>query len=148
MAKATLVFEWQGKDRKGNSQKGELSAINIAEAKSLLRRRGISANRVRKQSASLFKRKQKIKAADISVVSRQIATMLSAGVSLIQSLEMISQGHSNPAARKLLSEITDEVRAGNPLSSALRKHPDYFDDLYCDLVYTCLLYTSPSPRDS
>ncbi|ALM89493.1 MULTISPECIES: type II secretion system F family protein [Alteromonas] len=136
MAKATLVFEWQGKDRKGNSQKGELSAINIAEAKSLLRRRGISANRVRKQSASLFKRKQKIKAADISIVSRQIATMLSAGVSLIQSLEMISQGHANPAARKLLSEITDEVRAGNPLSSALRKHPDYFDDLYCDLVYT------------
>jgi len=136
MAKATLIFEWQGKDRKGNSQKGELSAINIAEAKSLLRRQGISANRVRRQSASLFTRKQKIKAADISVVSRQIATMLSAGVSLIQSLEMISQGHSNPAARKLLSEITDEVRAGNPLSSALRKHPDYFDDLYCDLVYT------------
>ncbi|WOI38494.1 type II secretion system F family protein [Alteromonas sp. CI.11.F.A3] len=136
MAKATLVFEWQGKDRKGNSQKGELSAINITEAKSLLRRQGISANRVRKQSASLFKRKQKIKAADISIVSRQIATMLSAGVSLIQSLEMISQGHANPAARKLLSEITDEVRAGNPLSSALRKHPDYFDDLYCDLVYT------------
>ncbi len=136
MAKSTLTFEWQGKNRHGQSQKGELSATSISEAKSILRRQGISANKLKKQAKPLFRRKQKISAADISVASRQIATMLSAGVSLIQTLEMISEGHANESMRKLLGEITDEVKSGNPLSSALRKHPLYFDDLYCDLVYT------------
>lgn len=136
MAKAAIIFEWQGKNKHGQSQKGELSATSITEAKSALRRQGISANKVKKRSTPLFGRAQKIQPSDISVTSRQIATMLSAGVTLIQSLEMIAQGHANPSMRKLLSEITEEVKAGNPLSSALRKHPNYFDDLYCDLVYT------------
>lgn len=137
MAKAATVFTWQGKDRHGSSRKGEISATSLVEAKNLLRRQGISANKVKKLATPLFGRgNQKITAADISVVSRQIATMLGAGVTLIQSLEMIAQGHAKRKMRDLLGEITDEVKAGNPLSTALRKHPDHFDDLYCDLVAT------------
>ncbi|HAM19093.1 MAG TPA: type II secretion system protein F, partial [Alteromonas macleodii] len=136
MARAPVTFIWQGKDRHGQSRKGEISAASLSEAKNLLRRQGISANKVKKLAKPLFGGSPKITAADISVISRQIATMLAAGVTLIQSLEMISQGHANSSMRKLLGEITDEVKAGNPLSSALRKHPLYFDDLYCDLVYT------------
>ena len=136
MARAPVTFIWQGKDRHGQSRKGEIYAASLSEAKNLLRRQGISANKVKKLAKPLFGGSPKITAADISVISRQIATMLAAGVTLIQSLEMISQGHANSSMRKLLGEITDEVKAGNPLSSALRKHPLYFDDLYCDLVYT------------
>ena len=137
MAKVATTYTWQGKDRRGNSRKGEISAISLAEAKNLLRRQGISANKVKKLATPLFgKGAQKIVAADISVMSRQIATMLGAGVTLIQSLDMIAQGHAKASMRKLLHEISNEVKSGNPLSGALRKHPDYFDDLYCDLVYT------------
>lgn len=136
MAKTAEIFLWQGKDKQGSNRKGEISATNLLEAKNLLRRQGISAQKVKKQPKSLFSRAKKIDAKDICVVSRQIATMLGAGVTLIQSLEMIAQGHDKPAMRKLLGQITDEVKAGNPLSSALRKHPLYFEDLYCDLVKT------------
>ncbi|MFC3120940.1 type II secretion system F family protein [Agaribacter flavus] len=136
MAKALETYTYVGSDRKGASKNGEISASNLIEAKSLLRKKGISATKVRKQAKPLFKKKEKITAADICVVSRQIATMLGAGVTLIQSLEMIGQGHANGGVRKLMGEITEEVKSGNPLSSALRKHPLYFDDLYCDLVET------------
>ena len=137
MAKAAVTYTWVGTDRAGSNRKGEITAASINEAKNLLRRQGISAVTVKKLSNPLFgKGAEKIDAADICVISRQIATMLGAGVTLIQSLEMIAQGHAKSSMRKLLGEITNEVKAGNPLSSALRKHPDYFDDLYCDLVQT------------
>jgi len=129
-------FVWTGSDKKGKKGTGEISAKSLLEAKNMLRRRGISATRVKKKAKPLFGRKEKITANDISIMSRQIATMLGAGVTLIQSLDMIGQGHANWAMRKLLTEITDEVKAGNPLSSAMRKHPLQFDDLYCDLVET------------
>ncbi|OJF69022.1 type II secretion system protein F [Alteromonas sp. V450] len=134
--KAAAVFEWQGKDSRGSSRKGEISAQNLSEARTMLRKQGISVKKVKKQQKSILSRGQKIVPADISVVSRQIATMLAAGVTLIQSLEMIGQGHSKAPMRNLLMEITNEVKSGNPLSSALRKHPQHFDSLYCDLVYT------------
>ena len=134
--KAAAVFEWQGKDSRGSSRKGEISAQNLSEARTMLRKQGISVKKVKKQQKSILSRGQKIVPADISVVSRQIATMLAAGVTLIQSLEMIGQGHSKAPMRSLLMEITSEVKSGNPLSSALRKHPQHFDSLYCDLVYT------------
>lgn len=134
--KAATVFEWQGKDSKGSSRKGEISAQSLSEARSMLRKQGFSVKKVKKQQKSLFSGGQKINAADISVFSRQIATMLAAGVTLIQSLEMIGQGHAKAPMRKLLAEITNEVKSGNPLSSSLRKHPQYFDSLYCDLVHT------------
>lgn len=137
MAKTPDMYVWNGADRRGQSAKGEISATSISEAKNLLRRRGVSATKVKKLSKPLFgKGAEKIVATDISILSRQIATMLGAGVTLIQSLDMIAQGHSKMSMRKMLTEVTNEVKAGNPLSSALRKQPDYFDDLYCDLVET------------
>ncbi len=136
MAKTAEMYTWSGTDRKGNNQKGEISATTLSEAKNMLRRKGISATKVKKIATPLFGKKDKVKAEDISVVSRQIATMLGAGVSLIQTIDMIAQGHSKASMRKMLTEITEEVKAGNPLSSALRKHPEQFEDLYCDLVET------------
>ncbi len=136
MAKALVSYTYLGADRKGHLRKGEINAASITEAKNLLRRQGISATKVKKLAKPLFGGNNKIVPADIAVLSRQIATMLGAGVTLIQSLEMIAQGHAKQSMRKMLGEITSEVQAGIPLSSALRKHPDYFDDLYCDLVET------------
>ena len=136
MAKTADIYVWSGADRKGQSRKGEISASSISEAKNMLRRQGVSATKVKKLATPLFGRKDKVSVADICVVSRQIATMLGAGVSLIQTIDMIAGGHSKSSMRKLLTEIADEVKSGNPLSSALRKHPDQFDDLYCDLVET------------
>ena len=136
MATATQNFVWSGSDKSGKKGKGEISAQSIIEAKNILRRKGISATRVKKKANPLFKRKDKVTASDVSVLSRQLATMLGAGVTLIQSIEMIGQGHAKVSMRNLIGEITDEVRGGNPLSSALRKHPLQFDELYCDLVET------------
>ena len=99
MAKAATIFTWQGKDRHGQARKGEIAATSLSEAKNLLRRQGISANKVKKLAKPLFGGAQKIKPADISVISRQIATMLAAGVTLIQSLDMIAQGHANSSMR-------------------------------------------------
>jgi type IV pilus assembly protein PilC len=110
--------------------------MSIVEAKNQLRRQGISAKRVKKLAKPLFGGGEKIKPVDIALLSRQIATMLSAGVTLIQTIEMIASGHANKKMRTLLSEIGASVSAGNPLSATLRKYPDYFDDLYCDLVET------------
>lgn len=136
MAKAATTFVWHGKDKKGSNRKGEIYAVTLSEARAMLRRQGISAQKVSKQSTSLFNRTKRIDAQDICTVSRQIATMLGAGITLIQTLDMIAGGHDKPAMRKLLSDISTEVKSGNPLSSALRKYPLYFDDLYCDLVKT------------
>lgn len=137
MAKAAEIYLWNGSNRKGQSIKGEISATSLTEAKHLLRRQGISATKVKKYTKPLFGRgAEKINAADISVITRQIATMLGAGVSLIQTLEMIASGHAKANMRKMLGEITAEVKGGNPLSSALRAQPQHFDDLYCDLVET------------
>jgi type IV pilus assembly protein PilC len=137
MANAPTTYVYSGSNKSGQSVKGEISALSILEAKSLLRRQGVAAKKVKKLSTPLFgKGSNKLTPKDISVLSRQIATMLSAGVSLVQTIDMIAQGHNNVSMRKMLGDIGSEVKAGNPLSSALRKHPKYFDDLYCDLVET------------
>jgi type IV pilus assembly protein PilC len=136
MAKAAITFTWSGTSRTGRAGKGEISASSLQEAKNLLRRQGVSATKVKKVAKPLFGKKDKVTAQDIAVLSRQLATMLGAGVTLIQSLEMIGQGHSKTSMRDMLAEITNEVKSGNPLSYALRKHPEKFDDLYCDLVET------------
>ena len=148
MAKAAITYTWQGKDRKGNKLKGEISATSLSEAKNLLRRQGISANRVKKFAKPLFgAREKKITAADISVFSRQIATMLSAGVTLIQSLDMVAQGHAKASMRKLLNEIANEVRSGNPLSNSLRAHPEYFDDLYLLQKEAVMIIKAQKPKN-
>lgn len=134
--KALTTFVWQGKNKRGQQIKGEITATSLTEARNLLRRQGVSATRVKKFAKPLFGGGDKINAADICVVSRQIATMLAAGVTLIQTIDMIAQGHAKASMRKMLTEVGNEVKAGNPLSKALRKHPQHFEDLYCDLVET------------
>lgn len=128
-------FIWSGKNKKGQTVKGEFIADSLNDAKSILRRRGISVTKIKKAPKPLLGG-AKIEALDICNVSRQIATMLSAGVTLIQTLEMIGQGHDKAPMRKMLGQITHQVQSGQPLSNSLRKFPDYFDDLYCDLVKT------------
>jgi type IV pilus assembly protein PilC len=136
MASSPTVFVYNGSNRRGQVVKGEISAMSIVEAKNQLRRQGISAKKVKKLAKPLFGGGEKIKPVDIALLSRQIATMLSAGVTIIQTINMIASGHANRKMRELLGEIGSSVSAGNPLSETLRTHPDYFDDLYCDLVET------------
>ena len=136
MASAPTIFVYNGSNKKGQLVKGEIAAMSIVEAKNQLRRQGISAKKVKKLAKPLLGGGDKIKPVDIALLSRQIATMLSAGVTLIQTIEMIASGHANRKMRELLREIGVNVSSGNPLSDTLRKYPDYFDDLYCDLVET------------
>ncbi|MCG7372567.1 MULTISPECIES: type II secretion system F family protein [Pseudomonas] len=128
------AFTWEGTDRKGVKIKGEMTGLNPALVKAQLRKQGINPTRVRKKSVSIFSRGKKIKPMDIALFTRQLATMLGAGVPLLQSFDIISEGFDNPNMRKLVDDIKQDVAAGNSLSSSLRKKPQYFDDLYCNLV--------------
>ncbi|MCF7519942.1 type II secretion system F family protein [Pseudoalteromonas sp. L21] len=129
------TFSWYGVNSRGKKLEGELSGQSIALVKAQLRKQGITPSKVKRKQKPLFAaRIQKITAKDIALITRQIATMLMAGVPLIQSIEMIGSGAKNKSVAKLMEGIGDEVKAGAPLSQALRKHPRYFDDLYCDLV--------------
>ena len=130
------VFQWTGVSARGKKLEGELTGSSIALVKAQLRKQGITPSKVKRKAKPLFglQSVQKITPKDIALVTRQIATMLMAGVPLIQSIEMIGSGSTNKSVSKLMETIGDEVRAGQPLSLALRRHPRYFDDLYCDLV--------------
>ena len=130
------VFVWHGVNRKGKKVSGELSAKSIIELKSQLRKQGITPSRVKKKPKPLFGMggDKPITPGDIAVITRQLATMLSAGVPLVQTIEMIGSGHDNGKMRKLLGDIGTKLSSGIPLSDCLREHPIYFDDLYCDLV--------------
>ena len=134
--KALDVFAWQGVNRKGKKINGELSAKSMLELKAQLRKQGITPGKIKKKAKPLFGMSgdKKITAKDIAAISRQIATMLGAGVPLVQTIEMIGKGHNNGNIQKLLSEIGNKLSSGIPLSDCLRDHPRYFDDLYCDLV--------------
>ena len=129
------TFQWVGVSARGKRLEGELTGNSISLVKAQLRKQGITPSKVKRKAKPLFgSRMQAITPKDISLVTRQIATMLMAGVPLIQSIEMIGTGSSNKSVGSLMETIGNEVKAGAPLSSALRKHPRYFDDLYCDLV--------------
>ena len=130
------TFQWVGVSTRGKRLEGEVTGASIALVKAQLRKQGITPSKVKRKAKPLFgfASTQKITPKDIALVTRQIATMLMAGVPLIQSIEMIGSGSSNKSVSKLMETIADEVKAGQPLSQALRRHPRYFDDLYCDLV--------------
>ncbi|MCY1348405.1 Type II secretion system protein F [compost metagenome] len=128
------VFAWEGTDRKGTRVKGELSGQNPALVKAHLRKQGINPTKVRKKSASLFGAGKKIKPMDIALFTRQMATMMKAGVPLLQSFDIIGEGFDNTNMRKLVDDVKQEVAAGNSFAASLRKKPQYFDDLYCNLV--------------
>ncbi|AJE16483.1 type II secretion system F family protein [Stutzerimonas balearica] len=130
----TSVFTWEGTDRKGSKVKGELSGASPALVKAQLRKQGINPLKVRKKSVSLFGAGKKIKPMDIALFTRQMATMMKAGVPLLQSFDIIGEGFDNPNMRKLVDELKQEVAAGNSFAASLRKKPQYFDDLYCNLV--------------
>ncbi len=130
----TSVFSWEGTDRKGSKVKGELSGASPALVKAQLRKQGINPQKVRKKSVSLFRAGKKIKPMDIALFTRQMATMMKAGVPLLQSFDIIGEGFDNPNMRKLVDDLKQEVAAGNSFATALRKKPQYFDDLYCNLV--------------
>lgn len=130
------IFTWNGVNRKGKKISGELPAANIIDVKAQLRKQGITPSRVKKKPKALFglSSDKPITPGDIATLTRQIATMLGAGVPLVQTIEMIGSGHDNGKMRKLLGEIGTKLSSGIPLSDCLREHPKYFDDLYCDLV--------------
>ncbi|KSW26201.1 MULTISPECIES: type II secretion system F family protein [unclassified Pseudomonas] len=130
----TSVFAFEGTDRKGGKIKGELSGTNVALVKAQLRKQGINPIKVRKKGVSLLSKGKKIKPMDIALFTRQMATMMGSGVPLLQSFDIIAEGFDNPNMRKLVDDIKQEVAAGNSLANSLRKKPQYFDDLYCNLV--------------
>ena len=128
------TFSWEGKDSKGQKVKGESTGANIALVKASLRRQGIIPNKVRKKSKPLFAVGKSIKAGDIAIFSRQLATMMASGVPLVQGFEIIGRGHDNPRMQDLLITVKNDIEGGSNLSDALAKHPLYFDDLFCNLV--------------
>jgi type IV pilus assembly protein PilC len=131
--KRDVAFTWEGMDKKGNRVKGRSLAPDEAALRADLRRQGIAPSRVRKQ-ASAFKSGGKVKPEDIAVFSRQLATMLTAGIPLVQAFEIVGNGHDKPAMQKLILDIKADVEGGTSLHEALAKHPLYFDDLYVNLV--------------
>ena len=126
-----FVFEWEGKDRNGKIVRGEMRAGGEAVISASLRRQGILVSKIKKRRGSAGK---SIKQKDISVFTRQLATMMRAGVPLLQAFDIVARGSSNPRLTKLLTDIRQDVETGTSLSAAFRKHPLYFDALYCNLV--------------
>ena len=130
----TSTFAWEGTDKRGGKLKGEMNGQNPALIKAQLRKQGINPLKVRKKSASLLGGGKRIKPMDIAIFTRQMATMMKAGVPLLQSFDIIAEGLENPNMRSLVEDIKQDVAAGNSFASSLRKRPLYFDDLYCNLV--------------
>jgi type IV pilus assembly protein PilC len=126
-----VVFEWEGKDKNGKPVRGEMRAGGEAMVSASLRRQGIMVGKVKKRRTSGGKA---IKQKDIAVFTRQLSTMMRAGVPLIQAFDIVARGSTNPKLTRLLTDIRSDVETGTSLSAAFRKHPLYFDALYCNLV--------------
>ena len=134
VAMTKTPFLWEGTDRKGKKIKGKSMASNEAAVRADLRRQGVVPSRIRKQSKGLFSGAAAITSADISIFSRQLATMLAAGIPLVQSFEIVGSGHENASMQKLIFAVKADVEGGSALAEALAKHPLYFDDLFVNLV--------------
>lgn len=128
---ASSFYEWTGKDRRGKPLKGELRARGEAAVAAQLRRQGIFVTKVRKRRISAGR---KIKPMDIMIFTRQFATMMKAGIPLLQSFDIVGQGHPNPSMSRLLESIRKDIETGTSMANAFRKHPAQFDTLYCNLV--------------
>lgn len=131
-----LTFAYEGIDKRGQKVKGEVNGKNMALAKAQLRKQGINANKVFKKRADLLGgvRKKKVKPMDVAIFTRQLATMMKAGVPLVQSFEIVAEGLDNPTMKEVVLGIKSEVESGNGFAQALRKYPDLFDELFCSLV--------------
>ena len=134
VALSNTPFLWEGTDRKGKKIKGKSLATNEAAVRADLRRQGVVPSRIRKQSKGLFSSAKAITTTDIAIFSRQLATMLSAGIPLVQAFEIVGNGHENASMQKLILSIKAEVEGGSSLAEALAKNPLYFDDLFVSLV--------------
>lgn len=129
------MFLWSGTDKNGRQTKGEINAASQAMARAQLRQRGITPRSVRRKTKPLFgPRKKPIKASDIAVFTRQLATMMKAGVPLVQSFDIVADGIENASMKDLVNTIKNDVAAGTGLAPSLEKYPRYFDDLFCSLV--------------
>jgi type IV pilus assembly protein PilC len=129
------TFVWSGFNKNGQKGQGEIVATSQALAKAQLRKQGITDKSVKKKPKPFFSKAGKgVKPADIAVFARQMATMMKAGVPLVQSFEIVQEGLENPAMNKLVGQIKSEVSSGGGLAAALAKHPKHFDDLFCSLV--------------
>ena len=128
-----VPFNWEGTDRTGKKIKGKVVAASETAVRAELRRQGVTPTRVRKQSM-IFRKQGRVTAADIAIFSRQLATMMSAGIPLVQSFDIVGAGHENPAMQKLILAIKGDVEGGTSLADALAKHPLHFDDLFVSLV--------------
>ena len=127
-----ITYSWEGKDKKGKIVKGEMRAAGDSFVNATLRRQGITVTKVKKQSG--FANKGTVTDKDITLFTRQLATMMKAGVPLLQSFDIVGKGHSNPAVAKLLLDIKSDVETGSSMSAAFRKYPLYFDALFCNLI--------------
>ena len=129
------IYVWQGTDKNGNKTKGEIQGSSQALVKAQLRKQGINPQRVKRKPKEIFgAKKQKITPGDIAVFTRQLATMMKSGIPLVQSFEIVGESLENPSMRQLVLLIRDDVAAGNNFADTIRKHPRYFDDLFCNLV--------------
>ena len=126
-----VVFEWEGKDRHGKQVRGEIRAGGENQVKATLRRQGVLATKIKKRRMRSGK---SIKPKDIAIFTRQLATMMKAGVPLLQAFDIVGRGNPNASVTKLLNDIRGDVETGTSLSAAFRKYPLYFDSLYCNLV--------------
>lgn len=126
-----FVYEWEGKDRNGKQVRGELRAAGTNQVQAALRRQGVLLTKVKKRRMRSGKA---IKPKDIAIFTRQLATMMKAGVPLLQAFDIVGRGNANPSVAKLLNDIRSDVETGTSLSAAFRKFPKYFDNLYCNLV--------------
>ncbi|CAL1239166.1 type II secretion system F family protein [Candidatus Methylocalor cossyra] len=136
MAKDELIaFVWEGLDRNGARLKGELVSRSEVIARTELRRQGIKVAKIKKKPKPLFRSTKKVVPKDIAVFSRQLATMLAAGVPLVQAFEIVGRGHEKPSMQDLLLNIKTDLEGGSTLAEALRKHPAHFDELFCNLVH-------------
>jgi len=133
-ATMSMPFLWEGTDRKGNKIKGKSMATTEAAVRADLRRQGVVPTRIRKQRPGMFAARTRITTADIAIFSRQLATMLAAGIPLVQAFEIVGAGHENAAMQKLILGIKADVEGGSALAEALAKQPLYFDDLFINLV--------------
>lgn len=127
-------FKWEGKDRAGNKVGGEIQGTNQALIKAQLRKQGVLVTKIHKKSTLFGSRAKKIKPLDIAFFTRQLATMMASGVPIVQALDIIAEGSGNPNFAKLITTIKNDVAAGNTLAASLAKHPEHFDDLFCNLV--------------
>lgn len=125
------LYTWQGKDKNGKAVQGELRALSQSSIAATLRRQGISAVQIKKKQ---FTKGKKISEKDICFFTRQLSTMIKASVPLLQSFDIISQGNANPSFSKLLQEIRADIETGSSLHEAFKRHPDYFDALFCNLI--------------